>query len=287
MGSKINRIGQKYGHLTVIDYAQNIKNETAWKCLCDCGNECIKTSHYLVSNKNPNCGCKRKKDITGQRYGILTVIKPTTERKHGSVVWECKCDCGNICYATTESLRVGDRKSCGCLLEQSRKNLGRYGFTDLTGQQFGQLTVLELTDLRNNAQNRIWKCKCKCGNICYVSTNHLQTGNTKSCGCLGSQSTGELEIKELLEHYHIPFKSQYVFSDLPNRKYDFAIFTDITQSKIDKLIEFDGEQHYYEVPHFHTSLIEQQKIDNIKTQFAQDKNIKLIRIPYWKRGNIT
>ena len=33
------------------------------------------------------------KDLTGQKFGHLTVIKDTGERKNRQVVWECECDC--------------------------------------------------------------------------------------------------------------------------------------------------------------------------------------------------
>ena len=53
---------------------------------------------------------------------------------------------------------------------------------DLTGQKFGKLTVLELSEYGNGY--RKWKCKCDCGNICYIPTKTLRNGTAKSCGCL-------------------------------------------------------------------------------------------------------
>lgn len=56
------------------------------------------------------------KDITGQRFGRLTVIRPTGEKTDsGGYVWECKCDCGAICKAGYKYLIRGKTKSCGCL----------------------------------------------------------------------------------------------------------------------------------------------------------------------------
>lgn len=69
---------------------------------------------------------------------------------------------------------------------------------------------------------------------------------------------------------------------MPNRRYDFAIFN--KNGDIIQLIEFDGEQHYFEAPHFNTTLQEQQNIDLEKTNFALKKNIPLVRVPYWKRN---
>lgn len=54
--------------------------------------------------------------------------------------------------------------------------------SELSGKTFGKLRVLELSHLRTN--RTYWKCVCECGKETIVSANHLQTGNTKSCGCL-------------------------------------------------------------------------------------------------------
>ena len=56
--------------------------------------------------------------------------------------------------------------------------------TDLTGQKFGRLTVIELLPERNKVRNSIWRCKCDCGNEKLVTTALLNNGNTKSCGCI-------------------------------------------------------------------------------------------------------
>ncbi|MCC9273543.1 MAG: alcohol dehydrogenase [Enterococcus aquimarinus] len=60
----------------------------------------------------------KKTDLTGQRFGRLVVVRETNERKSGYVVWECKCDCGEISFVTSWHLRSGNTKSCGCLREE-------------------------------------------------------------------------------------------------------------------------------------------------------------------------
>lgn len=54
------------------------------------------------------------RDLKNQRFGKLIAIRPTPERKSGSVVWLCVCDCGNEKLATAQNLSRGDAKSCGC-----------------------------------------------------------------------------------------------------------------------------------------------------------------------------
>ena len=55
-------------------------------------------------------------DLTGQRFGRLTVIERDTSRpKNDGAFWLCKCDCGNVTSVRGKELRRGNTKSCGCL----------------------------------------------------------------------------------------------------------------------------------------------------------------------------
>ena len=58
-------------------------------------------------------------DRTGVRYGRLTAIEPTTKRQNGSIVWRCRCDCGNEILASSKNLVTGRVRSCGCLRQES------------------------------------------------------------------------------------------------------------------------------------------------------------------------
>lgn len=53
-------------------------------------------------------------DLTGQRYGRLTVKKLIGKNEQGKYIWLCKCDCGNEKIVKTEYLRSGHTMSCGC-----------------------------------------------------------------------------------------------------------------------------------------------------------------------------
>ena len=52
-------------------------------------------------------------DLTGQRYGQLTVLRPA-ESIGDKTTWLCRCDCGNEVVVKTRYLRSGHVKSCGC-----------------------------------------------------------------------------------------------------------------------------------------------------------------------------
>ena len=64
-------------------------------------------------------------DITGQRFGRLTVVK-----RYDVTRWLCRCDCGNETYSDSYQLRKGITKSCGCLQKELCGNQHRkHGFT--------------------------------------------------------------------------------------------------------------------------------------------------------------
>jgi hypothetical protein len=69
-------------------------------------------------------------------------------------------------------------------------------FTDLTGLKFGKLTVIKKTIKPENLKNKgsYWLCQCDCKNnkLIIVGTGALKSGNTKSCGCIHSEKTKEL-----------------------------------------------------------------------------------------------
>ena len=53
---------------------------------------------------------------------------------------------------------------------------------DLTGQQFGRLTVIKEQKERKN-NNIIWLCQCQCGRKASVKGIYLRASETRSCGC--------------------------------------------------------------------------------------------------------
>lgn len=64
------------------------------------------------------------KDLTGQKFNRLTVLSLGERNSSGQIQWKCKCDCGNIVFATTTYLKNGHTKSCGCFnKEQASKRL--------------------------------------------------------------------------------------------------------------------------------------------------------------------
>ena len=72
---------------------------------------------------------------------------------------------------------VTPRNTLGKTCEGSRRN--KVG----PGQVFGRLQVLSLAPERKSA-NKVWRCACRCGETVLVSGGALNSGNSRSCGCL-------------------------------------------------------------------------------------------------------
>ena len=226
----------------------------------------------------------KPKDLTNQHFGRLRAIRPTEERKNKSVVWECECECGNICKVCAASLTSLRTQSCGCLKkEKDRQPKGNV--IDMIGKTFNHLTVKERagSDARGEA---LWWCECDCGNPTRIKVlgSNLRNGHTQSCGC-ERRSHGEIAIYNLLTKNNISFETEKVmfkYSNNTNAKFDFWVNNQY-------LIEYDGETHYQSNLHgWHNEqqLQAQQERDIIKNQWCKDNRISLIRIPYWHLNNL-
>lgn len=174
-------IGYRVGKLTVIGKTGKRKNNyMVWSCQCDCGNTIELDTRYLQRGTVTDCGCSGTAkswmmNLQGKRFGKLVCLEavPDSEGKINGL-WKCQCDCGKTCLATVSQLRSGSKKSCGCLKHPELK--------DYVGKKFNMLTVIAYAGKWNGMHH--WKCRCDCGNETIVGQTVLQTGRTKSCGCL-------------------------------------------------------------------------------------------------------
>lgn len=287
MAQLIDLTGQKFGMLTALEKITKNRH-VYWKCQCECGNFCEKTSQNLRAGKATHCGCQLEKvkkakreeerfnKHIGERYGLLTVIANTGKRTAKEPIWLCKCDCGNYKEVATGLLRSGHTQSCGCL------RVGAHS-EDLTGNTYGKLQVLQ----RDPDDPRRWICQCKCGNIKSITSTNLRSGVTSSCGCI-NYSIGEKNIIDILEANHIRYIKEYCNSELKLKRFDFAILD--KNENIVRFIEYDGEQHYKanRGTWDKTDTLEQrQQRDKEKNEYALSHNIPLVRVPYWMRDKIT
>lgn len=67
----------------------------------------------------------RIKDLTGQRFGRLTVVEFIGIGDHGNAYWLCRCDCGNKKEIRGSGLMSKDSTSCGCYQKEVAGNRNR------------------------------------------------------------------------------------------------------------------------------------------------------------------
>ena len=131
-------------------------------------------------------------DISGMRFGRLTVIGRAGSNKNGRALWNCQCDCGAFTVVKGNALLSGNTKSCGCL-----------NFSDITGKRFGRLTAICPDNSRSNSHGKYWICRCDCGAYCSVFRSNLVCGGTESCGrgkCRNTRKTHGGSYERL---YHV------------------------------------------------------------------------------------
>lgn len=224
---------------------------------------------------------KKLDDLTNKIFGRLKVLA-RGENICGHPAWICECTCGNIVHVSSQNLKRNNTKSCGCW----RKEMPTTRRLDISGQRFGLLVAIELDPvLTNQYKTTFWKCRCDCGNELSISLNHLTCNKTHSCGC-NKKSYGEQKIQEILENKNINFLQEYSFEDLKSEngyplRYDFYLLD------YNRLIEYDGEQHFKETNYFRDGLEKIQARDLIKNKYAKERGIDLIRIPYTDINKIT
>lgn len=124
--------GRTFGDLTVVGRSKEKQRygDLLWECRCTCGTLCDVSISELLRGIKTNCGCKNVRksntmDISGRKYGFLTVLYPTEMRRHGYVVWHCRCDCGNEVDVSYNELLYCSVVSCGCRKKEHEANLFR------------------------------------------------------------------------------------------------------------------------------------------------------------------
>lgn len=172
-------VGRRFGRLVVLRLGVPVKTASTCIVQCDCGSpEKTVFRTCLVSGATRSCGCISKaKDISGQRFGLLVVLR-MSERVKGGTACIVQCDCGSpekVVYKG--SLVSGSTRSCGC----------RNRLEDLIGQRFGRLVVLRQEKTVDGKNTCVVQCDCGSPEK-VLRRGDLLSGHTKSCGCLYNET---------------------------------------------------------------------------------------------------
>lgn len=153
------------------------------------------------------------KDLTGQRFGKLTVVSRAKSKIDSSgkprTMWNCHCDCGNDIVVLADYLKQSKCPSCGC---EATKNKIIKNRVNNIGQKFGRLTIV---DILWDAKPTKAICKCDCGNNYIGSKADIVSGHTQSCGCLQSENTSKANTKDWTGHIS-DYGVEFLYQDCMN-----------------------------------------------------------------------
>lgn len=154
-------VGEQIGYFTVIKRADGYLGKGAyWHVVCRCGTEKIVQAESLRNGTIVSCGCYHKEvtrdknliDLTGRRFGYLTVLKIADCQLHDEIYWTVRCDCGTVKDVSGHSMKAGQTMSCGCKKRSAGEMIideilstndiifkPEYVFTDLVSAKGGYL----------------------------------------------------------------------------------------------------------------------------------------------------
>lgn len=162
-GTKKELSGQKFGRLTVLEKdgsSASAAKQHRWICECDCGKKVSIPQSKLLKGEKTDCGCEKEKslnpravDMTGQKFGRLTVLHPVFMQKTASkkkMAWLCRCDCGKEKIVLRNNLISGRTKSCGCLHSEILRDISKEG---TVCKVFNGTQIFAITPDRNPSVN--------------------------------------------------------------------------------------------------------------------------------------
>lgn len=289
-------IGTQINNWLILDIIKrDDKHHTYALAKCKCGTVKEVALTKIMNNSVIDCGCgeeERRKERTINKYKHLigtkinkwTVLEIIPNYNNtGKIYARCKCECGTEKNVYIYYLKTGKSKDCGCGRKQTLKEMRS---TNLVGQRFGKLVVLERLEKKSSCNCTMYRCRCDCGNEVDVVGKNLTNNHTRSCGCLVSY--WNMYIKDLLDNNNIENTSEYTVR-IEDSYYRFDFYL----PDYNLFIEYDGQQHYYPVTfcsqtkeEAEKNFIKTQERDAIKNKYCEDNNINLLRIPYWESKNI-
>lgn len=205
--------GDRFGKWLVLELDSINRASKFYKCRCDCGNECIVRDGDLKRGKSKKCikcniadlSQKFKStiiDLTNQKIGNWSVIRRVENNKYRKTLWECICDCGNVCIVQGQNLLNGKSTKCSkCAKENSkghsRKNKAIKKADIKIGDRFEKWTIINIFKTEKGKLKR-WLCKCECGTIKDVTQHNLVYGESTRCRQCGYRDAGQKCFNDIL-----------------------------------------------------------------------------------------
>jgi hypothetical protein len=239
----------------------------------------------------------------GDKIGKLTVLKKDVLTDNGQK-WLCQCECGKITSVREDNLEVGlingkgGTRSCGCLnsIQNHCKGIKRINYIGTVINDYEYILRLFPDSNRSykflfqDLTNNLWRVSDtrNIKNLAHNSKYEYKTAKEalknyykKISEKKFSSHTEENNIMTMLFKNNIIWTKQYSDENCKDKTplpFDIAIFDD--NFNLSHIIEYDGEQHFFQVSNW--DFLKTRKHDLIKNKYCFEHNIPLIRIPYNK-----
>lgn len=273
--------------------------------ICDyCGIEySMSWFHYIeIINKNEHCACyncrnakRYSGDLAIRQAALYTKVAMICGKLGYKLISEPKDIRNNTSYIKylcpihgEQSARINNiinGKKCPCCCRENHRE--KYSLSyDTVENRINKLggILLNKDDYINNRTKNLKVICSECKNIFITSLSRFLSHGGQVCpACTKLESKGERAIRHYLDLHNIDFIQEKTFPGCKDKRplpFDFYL------PKYNICIEFDGEQHYRDRGNFSTSLKYTKYHDKLKTEYCNQNNINLLRIPYWQYNNI-
>ena len=222
-------VGGHFGHITVLRKATKEECENnkraysddsrrgyyVYRCGCTPDIDRLIRGQHLLYNHITSCGCDTGKTFSsadvlnewliGKKFNALTVLHIASDEEIKSFdeefetkyisykepVYVAECECGELCLVSKSQCFTGNKKSCGCLInnpevwaERSKARVKKLK-DKYVGQHVGRLTILDVfspKDIGSKEASMFFLVQCDCGSEPYLIRTHDLFGKTEEDG---------------------------------------------------------------------------------------------------------
>ena len=233
-----------------------------------------KMSNFFAPTKAYGCvechGLHKERNKKLEKIKELYDILDDTEVRNTHKYYTIKCKkCGHIRRSSLKN--IWNHLDCGCFSGVFRNRTAEEFIEEVNAN------ALEGSyELIGEYKNQIEKVKVRhsCGFIWDVRPSDILHGRSFCPRCASFESKGAKKVRKILEAAKVDFQQEARVGDTLLR-FDFYI------DSLKVAIEFNGKQHYEEIPFFNSSLEEYVERDIRKKKYCLENNIELIVIPYF------
>jgi hypothetical protein len=273
------------------------KSKLLLKCECK---ELFKVSFNEFKNGSKTMCNKCNKHVNWDTLSVKEYIEIKSKsgctligeyRGHRNKI-KLKCRCSEHFPIAWSQFLKGQHhcKKCSNLVRSKRLRLSYKALKNIANSKGCKLSC-DYNQYKNNSS--IISFQCTCGEIFSTTIKsftdkHNPKDCCDRCSNFEKKSKGSIKIKKYLIRKNFNFEQEYTFKDCRNilpLPFDFAVFEN---GELKCLIEYDGKQHFEPVKFWggKEAFLYRKKNDAVKDNYCKNRDLNLIRIPYWEYNNI-